>query len=208
LSRAALIALALAAGCAGTPVWVAAPTPESVADLERPPESDAFKLLASKEGPPRFARVADGLYRGGQPTHKHLAALKELGVTTVINLRREGEDVYKSEKAEVQRLGMKFVHFPFYGVFAVDDVFLETILSEMKFKNVYIHCKNGRDRTSLLVALYRARIEGWEPRVAWKLEVIDYGFSNSFWFRNIRYAFERIAQKPQAASMARRQSAQ
>jgi protein tyrosine/serine phosphatase len=200
--------LALAAGCTGTPVWVAAPTWESSEDLERPAESAAFKLLAGKDGPPRFARVADGLYRGGQPSHKHLAALKELGVTTIIDLRREGEDVYKSERAEATRLGMKFVHFPFYGVFGVEDVFLERIVNEMKYKNVYIHCKNGRDRTSLLVALYRARIEGWEPRVAWKLEVLDYGFSNSFWFRNIRYAFERISQKPRAASMARRQAAQ
>jgi protein tyrosine phosphatase (PTP) superfamily phosphohydrolase (DUF442 family) len=190
-------ALALAAvlgggGCGGLPNYIAAPKRESVKDLDAPTECDAFCYLASPAGPPRFARVSEGVYRGGQPTRKDLEALRELGVRTVINLRREDRDAWRQEEANARELGMKFLHFPFYGVFGADDLFLQGIIEQMKQGNVYVHCKHGRDRTSLLISLYRVIVEDWEPKVAWKLEAVDYGSAQTYFYRQLRVVFDRM----------------
>src|SRR5436189_5756716 len=57
---------------------------------------------------PRFSIVADGLYRGGQPTAKGFQFLKDKGVKTVINLRAEDD----SEAKVVEKLGMNYVRIP------------------------------------------------------------------------------------------------
>ena len=54
---------------------------------------------------PRFRVLADGLYRGGQPTEKGFQFLKEKGVKTIINFRAEDD----SEAAIVERLGIRYV---------------------------------------------------------------------------------------------------
>jgi protein tyrosine/serine phosphatase len=50
---------------------------------------------------------------------------------------------------------------------------------------VYVHCKNGRDRTSLVVALFRVLYQGWEPDEAWNYEVLAYGHQPSLFYRRI-----------------------
>jgi GTP:adenosylcobinamide-phosphate guanylyltransferase len=89
----------------------------SMVDEEPQPRGEAFDYLASRQGPPRFAEVADGVYRGGQPSRRDLEALHALGVKTIIDLRREDEAVSRREEAEAHQLGLTFMHFPFYGVF-------------------------------------------------------------------------------------------
>src|SRR5262249_34973368 len=54
---------------------------------------------------PRFGILAEGLYRGGQPTEKGFQFLKEKGIKTIINLRAEDN----SEQAVVEKLGMKYI---------------------------------------------------------------------------------------------------
>lgn len=201
-------ALALAAvlgggGCAGLPAYIAAPKRESVKDLDAPKECDAFCYLASANGPTRFARVSENVYRGGQPSRKDLEALHSLGVRTVVNLRREDESAWRQEEIYARELGMKFLHFPFYGVFGADELFLQGIVEQMKQGPVYVHCKHGRDRTSLLIALYRVLVEDWDPKVAWKLEVVDYGSAQTFFYRQLRLVFDKMVRsRPQLAAIA------
>jgi protein tyrosine/serine phosphatase len=186
------------AACAGPAEYVPAPRRESVAELA-PRESDAYEHLASNAGPPRFARVAEGIYRGGQPSRKDLEALHQLGVRTIIDLRREDDDAWQQEQATAQSLGMRCLRYPFYGVFGADDDFLHEIVGHLRNRNVYVHCRHGRDRTSLLVALYRVLVEHWEPKLAWKLEVIDYGSQQNFFYRALRTAFDRMVSRTPAA---------
>ena len=63
---------------------------------------------------------ANGLYISGQPEKKGLDMLKTLGVTTVVNLRTEGEMnnreiVPFDEAAYIDSLGIKYVHIPLGG---------------------------------------------------------------------------------------------
>ena len=60
---------------------------------------------------PLFAPLNDWLYRGAQPTEKGLHELKEKGIRTVVNFRRE-KDWIEWERKEVESLGMKYVSLP------------------------------------------------------------------------------------------------
>jgi protein tyrosine/serine phosphatase len=143
--------------------------------------------LQGRDGPARFGIVRDGLYRGGQPSAHHLQLLRDLGVDTVIDLRHGNTD---AEAAAAERLGMRFLRFPFYGIFGADAGFLGRIVDEIAHGGrVYVHCQVGRDRTSLVIALYRVVVEKWDASLAWKHEAIDYGYSAGLWYGAIARSY-------------------
>lgn len=153
--------------------------------------------LSGPGGPVRFARVATTLYRGGQPSHGHLALLHAVGVRTIVCLRREDAAVWRAEAEEARRLGMRFLHFPWYGIFGAGDELIEGVLAALRDATegaIYVHCKRGRDRTSVVVALYRVLVEGWTPHVAWQREVLDFGWRSIWFYRRLRAVFdERVS---------------
>jgi uncharacterized protein (TIGR01244 family) len=65
----------------------------------------------------RYAKVGDDLYIAGQPTERALRAMKELGVTTVINLRmpQEMDRIGFDEPKLIKDLGMNYVYIPMRG---------------------------------------------------------------------------------------------
>jgi protein tyrosine/serine phosphatase len=136
------------------------------------------------------------LYRGGQPEELDLEHLRELGVSTIIDLRREDIGTRRSERASAEALGLQFLDFPFYGVFGAEQEFLEKILVQMARTGeggVYVHCKNGRDRTSLLVALYRVAYQGWDIDRAWEEEVMAYDHTPTRFYRKIGSVYRELA---------------
>lgn len=149
----------------------------------------------SEAGPERFAMVTPELFRGGQPDEHDLELLRALGVTTIIDLRRERLGVRRAESAAARRLGMHFVEYPYYGVFGADVGFIHGVVSEMSSPHggaVYIHCGDGGERTSLMVALYRVLEQGWNPAEAWEREVVDYGHHRSPVFREIELTYREL----------------
>jgi uncharacterized protein (TIGR01244 family) len=62
----------------------------------------------------RYVKVGDDMFIGGQPTEKALRALKDSGVTTVVNLRMPEEltRLGFDEAKLIESLGMKYVHIP------------------------------------------------------------------------------------------------
>jgi tyrosine-protein phosphatase SIW14 len=132
---------------------------------------------ASPEGDvPRFSIVAEGLYRGGQPTTAGFQFLKEKGVKTIINLRAEDN----TESKTVQALGMNYIQIP------VDEVRPWTRLSPASIAKyfeivnnpanypIFFHCRRGADRTGTVAALYRIAVQGWDVREAYN-EARDIG---------------------------------
>jgi uncharacterized protein (TIGR01244 family) len=65
----------------------------------------------------RYAKVGDDMFIAGQPTERALRAMKDQGVTTVVNLRmpQEMERVGFDERRLIEQLGMKYVHIPMRG---------------------------------------------------------------------------------------------
>lgn len=64
-----------------------------------------------------YSRVGEDLFIAGQPTENALREMKQMGVTTVINLRmpREMERVRFDEAKLIAELGMTYVHIPMRG---------------------------------------------------------------------------------------------
>jgi protein tyrosine/serine phosphatase len=122
----------------------------------------------SLAGVGNFGRVNGRLYRGAQPTSEGFASLKGLGVDTVVRLSL-GEEGSAAERAQVEKLGMRFVNLPWSSVHepAADQVatFL-SLLRDHPDRKVFVHCKAGSDRTGVMVALSRIAIDHWTPSEA------------------------------------------
>ncbi len=126
---------------------------------------------------PHFSIVQEGvLYRSGQPGEGDLQRLRDAyGIRTVVNLRRENEQTgekglpFEQERAEVDRLGMHFIHLPMEGDDPVDTKTVDRWLEIVRDKDnwpILVHCKQGVDRTGLLAAVYRIKVQGWAPEKA------------------------------------------
>jgi protein tyrosine/serine phosphatase len=122
--------------------------------------------LSAHAGIPRFNQVTDHIYRGAQPeTEADYELLARLGVRTILNLR---DDNVAAERAIVERLGMRFVHAPMSGWQYPDTETVRAALAELNSAGseanpgaVFVHCRLGKDRTGLIVGLYRVHTQGW-----------------------------------------------
>src|SRR5688500_9855947 len=151
-----------------------------------------------------FGQMDDRFYRGAQPTADDYKALKELGINTVIDLRKDSEAYSKST---VESLGMKYVNIPMTGWTTKDSSvaeFLKTINGPASGK-VYVHCAAGKHRTGLVGAIYRLENYGWDYDTAYK-EMKNYEYFSGLFHRKIKgYVkdyFEEFGAEKQAAFKA------
>jgi protein tyrosine/serine phosphatase len=159
--------------------------------------ADALAELAGPTGPKRFAVVREGLYRGGQPTPRHVELLHAAGVETIVDLRLPDGDSRK-EAAAAARLGMRFINLPFTGLLRVDPPFLMRVVDVVRGGGrVYVHCNVGRDRTSLIVALYRVLVDGWDPATAWQREAVAFGYRRGLFHGSIVDSFDAATRSRQ-----------
>lgn len=126
----------------------------------------------------RFENVAPGIYRGDQPdTLSDYKMLKSLGVKTIINLRMEKNFIMR--EAEIaDKIGFGFLSFPINALTYPDKATIDSVLlalTDPSLQPVYVHCQHGRDRTGLVIGLYRTNFEGWNRNHAWA-EMIDRGY--------------------------------
>ena len=117
----------------------------------------------------RFSAVADGLYRGGQPTAGGFQFLKEKGIKTIINLR--AEDNRESEM--VQALGMNYIQIPVDEVWPWSQLPQAAVAKYFELVNnpanypIFFHCRRGADRTGTFAAMYRMAVQGWNAEDAY-----------------------------------------
>jgi protein tyrosine phosphatase (PTP) superfamily phosphohydrolase (DUF442 family) len=111
----------------------------------------------------RWAEVDSGLARGSQPNEHGIAALAGRGFRTVVSLRQD-----KDERARVTAAGMRYVEIPMkigpFGAPAPTEAqaraFLDAV-TDSAGRPAFVHCHHGRDRTGVMVALYRVEVSGW-----------------------------------------------
>lgn len=123
---------------------------------------------ARLDGVPRFAEVEPGFARGARPSAEGIRALAARGYRTVVSLRHDDQ-----EGARVRAAGMEYVEIPMKcGLFgapvpstAQARAFLAAVGDSAK-RPVFVHCHHGRDRTGVMVALYRVARNGWSPERA------------------------------------------
>ena len=172
------------------------------------PSTEQFEVTAPKAFPnikiANFGQMDERFYRGAQPTAEDYKALKELGINTVIDLRKDSETYSKST---VESLGMKYVNIPMTGWTTKDSSvaeFLNTINDTANGK-VYVHCAAGKHRTGLVGAIYRLENYGWDYDTAYK-EMKNYEYFSGLFHRKIKgYVkdyFEKFGKEKQEAVRA------
>jgi protein tyrosine/serine phosphatase len=124
-----------------------------------------------------FGQMDERFYRGAQPLASDFQSLKDLGVSTVIDLRNDPTDY---EKGAVEALGMKYVNIPMSGWKSPKqqdvDAFL-ALVNNPETGKFYVHCKAGIHRTGVVGAAYRYTNYGWNYDQVYK-EMKDYNYSN------------------------------
>lgn len=140
-----------------------------------------------------FGKVNDNYYRGGQPDAEGFARLKQLGIKTVIDLRKDSVAA-APEQARAQ--GMQYFNIPMKAsrpATPEQTAYFLKLVNDPANWPVYVHCKGGRHRTGALTAVYRITHDGWTADQAWD-EMKKYDFNDSFFGgppaqKNFVYAF-------------------
>ena len=124
--------------------------------------------VSSPPGVPNFHRVNDLVYRGGQPSLTGLRAMAKAGIKTVLDLRMSTRTT-DWEAREVKRLGILYVHLPLYGretPTSADVTKALSVLNDPEQGPVFVHCREGKDRTGMIIACYRIAHDRWTNRRA------------------------------------------
>ncbi len=114
-----------------------------------------------------FDRVNEKLSRSGLPSDKDLEFLRnEMQVKTLINFCTRTNVEHEEKKAK--ELGFTYIHFPwsahFYNILRLNyywriaEAFL-TLLADEKNYPIHVHCFHGRERTGMMIAVYRMVID-------------------------------------------------
>ena len=123
-------------------------------------------------------KISDSLFRGAQPDVSHLAELKKLGITTIVDLRRESSQTREREKNQAESLGMHFISIPVGGFSTPTSAQLAEFFAAVRgipLQKIFVHCQFGEDRTGLFIASYRIAFDHWTPKQA-MAEMLDFGF--------------------------------
>lgn len=121
----------------------------------------------------------DNLYRSGYP--ERLTDLNIDKVRIVINLQTGFWELFNSERANAElrhclRFRIQLFDFSLAGFLAPDVQTIVAILQIMEHAEgkILIHCRHGRERTGLIVALYRMYCQSWSMEAAYR-EMVDEG---------------------------------
>jgi protein tyrosine/serine phosphatase len=126
---------------------------------------------------PNYLVIHPGLSRSGRPDQDGLNFLRQRGFRTIVNIENDRKAV-EAEAAAAQRLGLKFISIPMSWQHKPSDAQVNELLRLMKdpsLQPLIIHCKHGRDRTGLMVGLYRVFMDHWAPEKAYE-EMLATGF--------------------------------
>ena len=144
----------------------------------------AALVAAAPLSPPahvrNFGEVNSEIFRGAAPTDLGLQELASAGVKLIVDLREPGSATIH-ERAETERLGMKYVNVPFQSFSAPTPAQVRSVLLLMLDHppgSLFVHCRRGKDRTGTVVACYRIQHDGWKNQAAIK-EADRFGMSRA-----------------------------
>lgn len=124
-----------------------------------------------------FGKVNDNYFRGSQPNRAHLAALKAMGVKTIIDLRR---DFVAAERQWARELGLEYFNLPlkpYQPATKEQTEYFLRLVNDPKNGPVYVHCRGGQHRTGAMTAVYRITHDDWTAEQAYD-EMKKYDFNH------------------------------
>jgi protein tyrosine phosphatase (PTP) superfamily phosphohydrolase (DUF442 family) len=115
-----------------------------------------------------WQRLDERLTSSGQPSEAQLAAIRDLGVTHVVNLGLHShEKALPDEAASVARLGMRYTHIPvdFDAPTEADFARFCAVMAEIGDQPAHVHCIANM-RVSAFFYRYRRDLLGWDEAQA------------------------------------------
>ena len=148
---------------------------------------------------PLATEVSPGILAGRYPMNQvDYETLRARGVRTIVSLGVLPWNVAR-ERSQAHRNGFVFRNF-----FVIPSPLEPSdrsikgallALHDPTLRPVFIHCHLGRDRTAMVVGLYRIYYEGWTPEAAWD-EMLRTGFKVSWTLSGLRRYFWSHTQRP------------
>ncbi len=150
----------------------------------------------------RFAKVDEGVYRGSPPRNQaDFRFLKEHGVKFIVNLHFL-PSLDRKEKAEATRQGLTYIPvFIQASALEPSEKSVDRALAAIRARRhqgVYFHCILGRDRTSLISALYKMYFLGEPQQSAWRNDMLAFGFRCGWTLRGLKTYFYKHPKPPAA----------
>lgn len=125
------------------------------------------------------------IWRGARPRPRDFVMLKNMGIQVVLNL--ESGMYEKWHRDEGRELGLCLMSGMENPRLLMSDFFPPTwdelLASKLVLrsgKKVYVHCLHGVDRTGVVIADYRVRVENWPVDRAIE-EMYKFGF-HRLWY--------------------------
>ncbi len=115
-----------------------------------------------------WQRLDERLTTSGQPSEAQLAAIRDLGVTHVVNLGLHShEKALPDEAASVARLGMLYIHIPvdFDAPTEADFARFCAVMADIGDQPTHVHCIANM-RVSAFFYRYRRDLLGWDEAQA------------------------------------------
>jgi protein tyrosine/serine phosphatase len=149
--------------------------------------------------------ISDELVRTNQPWPHQLAAWKERGIRTVVNLRGGFDASFHAlEKDACQRLGLEMVDFTITSreVPSVARVLGAKQLFETIAYPALMHCKSGADRAGIMSVLYMHFRKGKTIREAMDQLHLRYLHVRQGKTGVLDYTFERYLEEGEPAGLS------
>lgn len=110
-----------------------------------------------------FEQVNETILRGAAPSDDNLRLLAKSGVKTIVDLRMAGPAV-NHESNIAHELGINYVHVPlgFKSPDLSEMTRILGILNDSDKQPVFVHCRQGADRTGMTIGMYRRIHDRWE----------------------------------------------
>jgi len=165
-----------------------------------PAPGTTTKAIKPKEDLPNFHKVHPFLYRGGEPSKEGLRKMKDMGITTIFDLRNPGEKAY-DEKIAAKELGLRYISMPMNSkaptqqqikkligeidkakgnvVEIADSGATEKAAKTAAREAVFVHCAHGSDRTGCMIGIWRVMRDGYDYDTAYQ-EMRKYWFTPKF----------------------------
>ena len=125
-----------------------------------------------------FHLVTPDIWRSAQPSYQSLKLMKFYGLKTVVNLRWERR-VVGTEKKWADKLGLQYFSRPMDANETQKPEDLKKtleIISAKENQPVLLHCAAGKDRTGLIIAMYKLQ-QGMVTFDQAHKEMLMYGYS-------------------------------
>lgn len=152
--------------------------------------------------PANLQRLDSHFYRSAQPTAANAAALRQLGIRTVINLRYFDRD-HDHRALAGEPLTLLNQPLLTWAIQPADIArVLRLIRERQRFGPVLLHCYHGADRTGLISAMYRIVYQNWPIEEAKReMQQGPYGY-HSIW-RNLGKLFTEDKVRQVKAELAK-----